>query len=208
MASPYIRVGSEMFAQAAQGVPAMLASPKVMLSTVGGLFDKPAKTWPDVNAVLAEDVGSGATGAHYDPDAFSALRRRQILAHHRNGNMSERETITIWAITWNVAGSTPPLAAVRDALGAPAAGASLPAIVVFGVQEAVDLNAREVMLSDNSASEQWRGARAAERDRRRTPNPPARSRRSRRAVAAGRPGASPPKFEFIRRRALGQPASN
>jgi hypothetical protein len=162
----------------------MLASPKVMLSTVGGLFEKPAKSWTDANAVLAEDVGSSATGANYDPDAFSALRRRQILAHHRNGNMSERVTITIWAVTWNVAGSTPPLAAVRDALGQPAAGASLPEIVVFGVQEAVDLNAREVILSDNSASDQWRGARALERERR-TPNGRARSCQ-RRAEAARR----------------------
>ena len=160
MASPYVRIGSEVLGTVEGGL-AMLASPNLMLSTVGGLFDKSAKTWPDAGAVLAEDVGSSATGANYDPDAFSALRRRQILAHHRNGNMSERVSITIWAVTWNVAGSTPPLAAVRDALGRPEAGAAPPEIVVFGVQEAVDLNAREVILSDNSASEQWRGVRAS-----------------------------------------------
>jgi hypothetical protein len=104
-----------------------------------------------------EEVGAKASGADYDPITFSALRRRQILAHHRNGSISDRNTVSVWAVTWNVAGLVPTAAAVLDALGTPAEDA-FPDLVVFGLQEAVDLTAREVLLVDTSVTAQWRGA--------------------------------------------------
>jgi len=103
-----------------------------------------------------EEVGARATGADYDPLAFSALRQRQILAHRRNGSIHDRFSVNVWAVTWNVAGLTPTPASVLDALGQPAPGA-LPDLVLFGVQEAVDLNAREVLLTDGQILSTWKG---------------------------------------------------
>ncbi|KAJ1617192.1 hypothetical protein T492DRAFT_1101666, partial [Pavlovales sp. CCMP2436] len=79
----------------------------------------------------------------------------QILDHHRNGSISDRASLSVCNVTWNVAGLAPTPASVLEALGP--SPAVLPDLVIFGVQEAVELSSREVLLTDNSASVLWRG---------------------------------------------------
>lgn len=131
---------------------------------------------PDLQSL--EDLGARAAGAHYNPAAFSALRHRQLQAHRRDGSIHDQFSADVWALTWNVAGRTPDARSVAEALGRPAPGAAaLPDLVLVGIQEAVDLNAREVLLTDGSALGVWAGAcplapPSAERGARRAPSLP------------------------------------
>mmetsp|Transcript_39318 Transcript_39318/g.97137 ORF Transcript_39318/g.97137 Transcript_39318/m.97137 type:complete len:719 (-) Transcript_39318:205-2361(-) len=102
-----------------------------------------------------EELGQRAMSQEYDPQAFASLRRLQILDHHRNGSISDRASLSVCNVTWNVAGLAPTPASVLEALGP--SPAVLPDLVIFGVQEAVELSSREVLLTDNSASVLWRG---------------------------------------------------
>lgn len=149
-----------------------------------------------------EDIGIRAAGEDYDPAAFALLRRRQVLAHQRNGSLTEPSECTVMSLTWNVAGQPPSADAVRDALGSAPPAASpageLPAIVAVGLQEVVDLNAKEVLLTDSSSAERWLELVAAELARWPQPKPaaaaptppPRRPFGARPAAAAAAPAAA------------------
>jgi len=79
-----------------------------------------------------EELGQRAMSQEYDPQAFASLRRLQILDHHRNGSISDRASLSVCNVTWNVAGLAPTPASVLEALGP--SPAVLPDLVIFGVQ--------------------------------------------------------------------------
>lgn len=89
----------------------------------------------------------------YNPESFGALRNQQVLEHQRNGALSERKGSLFMAVTWNVAGMGPDDKAVVNVLGP--APSELPDLVCVGMQEIVDLTAREVLRENREAASQW-----------------------------------------------------